>query len=140
MISGNFRKAAVDSNILLSAVIGKSALRIFVRPEFEWITTAFNAAEVDEYLPRLAAKYGLDLKALLWQRAMMPLTVYPKAHYQSHWDRAEKWLKHRDPDDIHLAALALKEGVPIWSNDRDFQGFETGVFTTAQLLKWLDLQ
>ena len=49
----------------------------------------------------------------------------------------QSFLKDRDPDDIHLAALALKEDIPIWSNDRDFEKISIPVYTTAQLLKIL---
>ena len=55
----------------------------------------------------------------------------------SHFSQAQKLLENRDPDDIHLAALALKEDIPIWSNDRDFEKISIPVYTTAQLLKIL---
>ncbi len=48
-----FRKLATDSNVILSAVIGKAALQVFLRPEIELITTRFNVLEVEEYIPRL---------------------------------------------------------------------------------------
>jgi hypothetical protein len=31
-----------------------------------------------------------------------------------------RYLAQRDYDDVHLAALELKDKMPIWSNDRDF--------------------
>jgi PIN domain len=48
-----------DANVLLSAVIGKAAARVFFD---EWIAihvTEFNAREVEEYLPSMAGKYGI---------------------------------------------------------------------------------
>jgi predicted nucleic acid-binding protein len=137
MISENLRRLAADSDVILSAVIGKAALQIFTRPEIEFITTEFNLEEVEEYLPRLASKYGLDEKLLLWQFKMLPLDGFSEKYYKSHLPRAQKLLKERDPDDIHLAALALKEGIPLWSNDRDFEKLSMLVYTTAQLLKIL---
>ena len=133
----NLKKVAADSNVILSAVIGKAALQIFIQPDIEFITTRFNLQEVEEYIPRLAAKYHLDERVLLWQLKMLPLHSFAELDYKSHFSSAEKLLKDRDPDDIHLAALALKEKVPIWSNDRDFEKLSIPVYTTAQFLKVL---
>ena len=138
MTSGNLRKLAADSNVILSAVIGKGALQVFLRPEIELITTRFNILEVEEYLPRLASKYGLDGRSLLLQLRMLPIAIFDEKHYRSHIPEATQLLEARDPDDAHLAALALKEGIPIWSNDRDFEKLSLQVYPTAQLLKLLE--
>ena len=137
MISENLRKLAADSNVILSAVIGKAALQIFIQPEIEFITTEFNLMEVEEYIPRLASKYGLDEKLLIWQFKMLPLDDFSEKYYKSHFLQAQKLLGSRDPDDIHLVALALKEDIPVWSNDRDFENLAIPMYTTAQLLKIL---
>ena len=138
MTSGNLRKLAADSNVILSAVIGKAALQVFLRPEIELITTRFNLLEVEEYIPRLASKYGLDERSLSLQLKMLPMVVFDEKYYHSHTPQAARLLKGRDPADVHLAALALKEDVPIWSNDRDFENLSLHVYTTAQLLKALE--
>ncbi len=137
MISENLKRLTADSNVILSAVIGKAALQVFTQPEIELITTEFNLLEVEEYLPRLASKYGLDAKLLVWQFKMLPLDSFSEKYYKSHFNKAENLLKVRDPDDIHLAALALKENISIWSNDRDFENLSIPVYTTAQLIKIL---
>ena len=137
MISENLRKLAADSNVILSAVICKAALQVFAQPEIELITTEFNLLEVEEYLPRLASKYGLNEKLLVWQFKMLPLDSFSEKYYKSHFLQAQKLLGNRDPDDAHLVALALKEDIPIWSNDRDFEKLSISVYTTAQLLKIL---
>lgn len=137
MISESLRKLAADSNVILSAVIGKAALRIFTHPEIDLVTTQFNFEEVEEYLPSLASKYGLDEKLVLWQLKMLPLASFPERYYKSYFQKAQKLLGDRDPDDVHLAALALKENIPIWSNDRDFEKISLPVYSTAQFLKIL---
>jgi hypothetical protein len=55
------RIAAVvaDANVILSAAIGKAALRVFTQFEVEVHATEFNLLEVEEYLPHLAQKYRL---------------------------------------------------------------------------------
>ena len=42
-----------------------------------------------------------------------------------------------DPDDVELLAMALHLQVPIWSNDRDFEGLNVDSFTTEGLLRHL---
>ncbi len=69
---------------------------------------------------------------------MLPMAIFEEKYSRSHIPEASRLLKERDPDDIHLTALALKEKVPIWSNDRDFEKLSLQVYTTAQLLKALD--
>ncbi len=138
MTSESLKKVAADSNVILSAVIGKAALRIFAHASIEFITTLSNIQEVEEYIPRLASKYRLDERALSWQLKMLPLHAFPERYYKSHFASAEKFLKDRDPDDVHLLALALKENVPLWSNDRDFEKISIPVYTTAQFLNMLE--
>lgn len=131
------RSVAGDANVLLSAVIGKAALRVFLRSPVTVVTTAFNLSEVEEYLPRLAARYGMIPEILDAQLKMLPLTVYQERFYRDRLAEASRLIAGRDPDDVHLLALALKLAVPVWSNDRDLQGLPVEVLTTAQLLKRL---
>lgn len=138
MISDSLKRIAVDSNAILSAVAGKAALRVFVLPEIEFLTTHFNFLEVQEYIPHFSIKYQIEEQLLKWQIKMLPLRIFEAKYYQSHFLKAQKLLKDRDSDDAHLAALALKENVPIWSNDSDFEGFSLPIYTTAQLLKILE--
>ncbi|MBI4430201.1 MAG: PIN domain nuclease [Candidatus Omnitrophica bacterium] len=137
MISENLKKVAADSNVILSAVIGKAALQIFLLPEINFITTDFNLLEVEEYLPRLASKYTLDEKLVQWQFKMLPIEGFSEKYYRNYLPQAAQLLGQRDPDDVHLAALALKEDIPIWSNDRDFEKLPVSVYTTSKLLKIL---
>lgn len=140
MTSPLIRSVAADSNVLLSAVIGKAARRVFVEvPELVVVTTEENIAEVEEYLPSLAEKYGLDLDQLLDVLALLPVERYPESAYASHVEDARRYLVGRDPDDVPLAALALKLEVPVWSNDQDFKSVPVKRYTTARLLKALGL-
>ena len=129
------KKIAADSNVLLSAVIGKAALKVFVRLDIEILTTEFNIAEAEEYIPHLASKYHLSTSNLLIQLNLLPLLRKGESHYKSELAAAERYLKTRDPDDIHIAALALKENMPIWSNDNDLKLLPIPIYPTAQLLK-----
>jgi len=134
----NIRSVAADSNVLLSAVAGKAARRVFESSELIFVTTEQNIAEVQEYIPEFAARYQLPEEQLLEVLELLPITVYSTHEYADDLLAARQLLAERDEDDVALAALALKLRIPIWSNDRDYEHFPTGVFTTATLLKILD--
>jgi predicted nucleic acid-binding protein len=85
-----------------------------------------------------AKRYVLPEDLLLQSLALLPIEVHSERRYSSELPAARRLLASRDPDDIALAALALKLQIPIWSNDRDYEHFPLGSFTTAQLLKILN--
>jgi predicted nucleic acid-binding protein len=127
-----------DANVLLSAVIGKAAARIFFDFEIPVHVAELNCREVEEYLPRMAEKYRLprELAELQWR--LLPLTVHASEIYQAQIDWAERALSGRDPEDAHALALAAVLELPLWSNDRDLQGHGIKVYPTAQLLRDLE--
>jgi predicted nucleic acid-binding protein len=127
-----------DANVLLSAVIGKAAARVFFDFEIAVHVAEFNAGEVEEYLPRMAAKYGvpMDLVELQWH--LLPLQVHSAETYRDQMSWALQALARRDPEDAHALALAATLGLPLWSNDRDLQGHGVKTYTTAQLLRELE--
>ncbi len=139
MTSKKISVIAADSNVLLSAVIGKAALKIFTQTNLEVLTTQFNIEEIKKYLPYFAEKYKLDENMLFAQLQMLPLVKKDEPFYRSKFKEATKYLKDRDPDDIHLAALALKMKAPIWSIDKDFQNIPVEVYPTAKFLKTLGI-
>jgi predicted nucleic acid-binding protein len=67
----------------------------------------------------------------------LPVTVVEGDAYASALPQARKLIAHRDPDDVDVLALVLQLGLPLWSNDNDFE--ETGIewYTTAELLQKL---
>lgn len=129
-----------DANVLLSAVIGKAAHKIFTEGMLQVHVSEFNAQEVAEYLPLLAKKYGLpeDLVHLQWR--FLPIEVHGISRYAKQYKKALKDLKDRDPEDAHALALARALRLPLWSNDRHLEELGVPVFTTAKLLKILDSQ
>lgn len=133
----HLRKLAADANVILSAVAGKAALRIFLIEEIEIVTSQFNIDEAREYLDVIAEQYSLSEVILESQLKLLPLKIYQRHFYEDFIRKAAKIMSGRDEDDVELLALALKLDVPVWSNDGDFKDSGVEVYTTAKLLKIL---
>lgn len=129
-----------DANVLLSAVVGKAALRVITAFDIVVHVAQFNADEVAEYLPLMATKYNLQIELVEMQWKLLPPKFYPLRAYQARLSQAIEDLKHRDPEDAHTLALARSLDLPIWSNDRDFQNVKVDCYSTARLLRALSAQ
>jgi predicted nucleic acid-binding protein len=134
------RRVAADSNVLLAALARRAAWRVFEgAPDLVIVTTEHTIAEIEEYLPVFAARYNLDVEVLREALEILPVERYSERDYHSHLADAHRYLGERDPDDVPLAALALKLQVPVWSNDNDFTELPLDVYPTARFLKMLGL-
>jgi len=129
-----------DANVLLSAIVGKSALRVFTEFAIQVHASQFNADEVTEYLPEMAQKYGLPVELVSLQWKLLPVRLHREEDYKAHLPNALAELKNRDPEDAHVLALAKSVGLSIWSNDRDLANVTVKCFTTAKLLRALQDQ
>jgi predicted nucleic acid-binding protein len=133
-------KLAADANVLLSALIGGRAKLILNHPQIHEVFTAeYTLAEVEEYVPILSRQKRLPSDILLLAVAALPITVVGHSQYAKSIAEATKRIGRRDPDDVDLLALALHFGIPIWSNDRNFDGLNIDLFTTERLLRHIRL-
>jgi len=131
-------RLVADANTLLSAVLGGRAKLIVEHPKVEEVLTAAPTfGEVEEYVPVLARKKRIPTELLLLTLAALPVTVIDTPRYSSSLARARKLIGSRDPDDIDILALALHLRLPLWSNDRDFEGTGVQLLTTEALLRQL---
>ena len=130
----NIDGVVADANVLLSAVIGKAALRVFTEFSVPIHTSQFNADEVLEYLPVMAQKYDLPIDLVLYRWHLLPMQVHQQYEYILYLDTARQALTERDPDDAHPLALALELHLPLWTNDKDLSGHGVECLTTAVLL------
>ena len=138
MTSKSLRNVAADANVLLSAVIGKAARRVFEgAPGLRVVTTQATLAEVRRYLPMMAAKYSLNLEKLERDLKLLPLQIFSESQYRGRLAEAGRHLGKRDPDDVALAALALTLHIPFWSNDKDLDEVPLPRYTTGRLLNAL---
>jgi len=127
-----------DANVLLSAVIGKAALRVFTEFGVAVHVSQFNADEVLEYLPAMSQKYALPMELLQLQWRLLELHVHPASVYRRHLARARRDLGDRDLDDAHPLALARALALPLWTNDHDLENQGVECWPTARLLKKLE--
>lgn len=130
-------RLVADANVVLSAVAGKAALRVFTASSIQIVSTQEAIEDVEEYLPIFSKKYDIAVQALDGQLRLLAIKPYGLEAYRHHLAKAQRMIGKRDPDDAPLLALALALESPIWTNDHDFE--ETGVvcYTTARLLRHL---
>ena len=134
-------KLVADANVLLAAVLGGQAKTVLQHPEIDEVLTAEpTLAEVEEYAPILAKKKRLSLDTLLLAIAALPVTVVEQGVYSPSLPQARKLIASRDPDDVDILALALHMNLPLWSNDNDFEKAGIEWYTTAELLRKLELE
>lgn len=129
-----------DANVLLSVIVGGAAQRALSEYDLRVHAAKFNLLEVEEYLPAMAAKYGLPHELVLLRWKLLPLICHEKSEYLKEYPQALADLIQRDPEDAHALALARALRVPLWSNDKDLAGLGVLCFTTANLLKKLGKQ
>jgi predicted nucleic acid-binding protein len=129
-------RLAADANVLLSAVIGGRAKLVLTHATVEEILTTESVyAEVEEYASILGRKKKYSPETLMLAVASLPVSIVKSEVYATSVRQARKRIGKRDPDDVELLALALHFKIPLWSNDRDFEGCGVEQRTTAELLR-----
>jgi len=126
-----------DANVLLSAVAGKAALRVFTKFTVRVHVAQFNADEGAEYFPYMASKYELPSELVGMQWKLLPLRIHRTDEYHSQLPQAIADLKDRDSEDAHALALARALTLLLWLNDRDLRGLGVECYSTARLLRLL---
>lgn len=129
-------RLVVDANPILAALLGGQARRVFFEaPIRELAVPETVVSEVREHLPRLALKLGSAPAFLEYALNLLPLRQYPARAYRASLAEARSRIGKRDPDDVDALALALHLDVPVWSNDRDFEGAGIEWLTTTEVLR-----
>lgn len=110
-----------------------------LRPPINVVTTKVTVGEVRWHLAEFARRYHFDIDDMHAGMGDLPVVFYGYDEYASHLGEARRYLARRDPNDVGLAALALKLNIPIWTNDNDFRELPLPIYTTAQLLRALGM-
>jgi predicted nucleic acid-binding protein len=129
-------KLVVDANIFISALIGGKAAELLFNPNFDLLTTERTTWEVKKYLPQLA-EYTEDTSAhLLYLFELITVRACQSKEYETSLSTAQLLIGDRDPFDVDILALTLETGVPLWSNDADFEKIdEITLFKTEDVLE-----
>jgi predicted nucleic acid-binding protein len=128
-------RLVVDANPILSALLGGAAKRVFFESDIqEFAVPEPVLDEVKAHIPTLALKLRISRELLAYTLDLLPLTRYPPKTYRQTILEAKKRIGQRDPDDADTLALTLKLGIPLWTNDRDFEDSGVEWLTTARLL------
>ncbi|WP_242649102.1 PIN domain-containing protein [Syntrophothermus lipocalidus] len=130
----------MDANVILSALIGGKAIRVFIEAkELKFVTTDRAVGEVREYIPVLAKRKSLSRNVMEAVFSLLELEVVEKEAYLQHVPTALELIGRRDPDDADLVALALALNCPVWTNDNDLVELkEIKTLTTAEILCLVD--
>ena len=129
----------VDANPLLSALLGGQVREVLFSGKITFLSSQHTLFEVEKYLPRVAKKIGRAELHLWREFQLLPVIAVQPREYESELKRATELIGQRDPRDVHVLALALRLGLPIWTEDRDFDGLpNVHVLKTAHLLALLD--
>jgi predicted nucleic acid-binding protein len=114
-------KLAADANVLLSAVLGHAALRVFTQTDIGVLTTQGVLQEVRDYIPIIAKQYDIIPQALEAQLRLLAVRECEPREFAHELEAAKRSIAKRDPHDVDLLALALAFAIPVWSNDGDFK-------------------
>ena len=134
--SGPPSRLVVDANPILAALLGGQARRVFFETTVrEFAVPEIVLSEVRLHVPRLARKLGAMPAFLEYALDLLPLRTYTARAYRRRILEATRRIGSQDPDDVDVLALALQLRVPLWSNDRDFQGTGVDQMTTTDVLK-----
>jgi predicted nucleic acid-binding protein len=125
-----------DANVLLSAIAGRAAYRVLTSG-LEIHTTEHTWGEVVEYIPEFQERYKRTIEEMAEALAKTPVHIHTRGDYEDKLEEATALIAHIDPEDVDVAALALKLRSPLWSHDDIFKNFPLERYTTAQLIKIL---
>jgi predicted nucleic acid-binding protein len=125
----------VDANPVVSALLGGVARTIVFSRSFDLYSTQHTMFEVARYLPLLARRLKVAEIDLLREFQLLPIIACQPDQYGSHIAEAERWIGGRDSRDVPILALTLCVKVPIWTEDRDFDGIPAiSIRRTADLI------
>ena len=67
---------------------------------------------------------------------LIPVRALQSKEYETSLSTAQLLIGERDPFDVDILALTLKTGVPLWSNDSDFEKIdEITLFKTEDIVE-----
>jgi predicted nucleic acid-binding protein len=94
--------------------------------------------EVAKYIPAVAKHAELPEIHIYREFQLLPIEACQPTVYEQFQDAAEALIGYRDPRDVPVLSLAMARRLPIWSNDKDFEGLAgVQVLKTSELISRL---
>ena len=120
----------IDTNQMISALLGGKAREVIYSNHFRFFTTERKTWEVKRYIPLISGKTGVPEERVLRAFELFPIEAYQDAFFEEQMEHANELIGGRDPTDADLLALTLKLQYPLWSHDRDFRNIKGIVVVT----------
>jgi len=128
----------LDTNIVFSALLKSSTVRkIILSDVFNLFAPEFLFTEIKKYEELILKKSGLKKENLEFLLLLIQshIAVIPLFKFSDFLVEAEKEMENIDIKDSQFTALALKLGIPIWSNDLHFKKQKkVESFTTEEII------
>jgi len=129
----------LDTNIIFSALLKDSTVRkIILSDNFDLFVPEFLFTEIKKYEEIILKKSGLEREnfELLLLLLQSHISIVPFKEYSVFLEEAEKEMEKIDLKDAPFIALALRLGIPIWSNDLHFKKqIKIETFNTSEILE-----
>ncbi len=128
-----------DTNVLFSFFNERSSVReISLSGVVLLYSPSFALAELERHKDDIMKRFSLDESRFNVAFGLLKSTVefVPEEAYADAIPRAKD--TSPDPDDVDFFALAIKLGLPLWSNDRKLKAqSDVRVFSTKELVALL---
>lgn len=133
-------RLVVDANILFSFFNRKSAARdLILSGKLKPYSPGFILTEIEEHNKEILAKFSLTKAqySIALNIAREFIVFVPLSDFE---DKISEVLEASpDPKDVQYMALALKHGIPLWSNDKRLkEQAMVKVFSTKELIRFLE--
>lgn len=112
----------VDATPIISALIGGFSREVLFNHSFDFITTAYTIQEVTKYIPYISKKAGFSKEFIENLLNLLPLKIHNKKVYENFLPEAKSLIK--DKKDVDILALAIANGLPLWSQDKHFENIQ----------------
>ena len=135
-------EVVIDANIIIAALLKRGATRkLLLNDELVLYAPEYVIEEFFDHMQEFEKKSHLSrmvleelIKALLIESKMI---VVPKDELQPYIKKADEISP--DPDDVMYFAMALKQNIGIWSNDKELKKQKCiKVYSTHDVMKVLE--
>jgi predicted nucleic acid-binding protein len=130
----NQKGLVLDANILLRAVFGSRVRSLLEKYEdvVSFYTPDVCVQDAFGYIPTLSNRRGFDstLGLHVLEQVLRTVVQVDMSLYEGFERPARERIRHRDPDDWPIVAVALMLSLPVWTEDRDFFGSGIAIWTS----------